>query len=89
MQLQAVPELQREPGTEHAGEQPAEHCSKLARGSFNGVDTKYEHQVGQTNKAKAKIFWDADVSSFQLDTFGPFWFPGYIIESAMKLKIVM
>lgn len=32
------------------------HCSKLARGNFNGVDTKYEHQVGRVTKKKQRYF---------------------------------
>lgn len=42
VQLQAISELQREPCIQHTGEQPALHCSKLARGDFSGVDAKYE-----------------------------------------------
>lgn len=41
MQLQAVPELHCEPGTQHAGEEPATFRSKLAMGNFSGVDAKY------------------------------------------------
>ncbi len=56
VQLQAVSELQWEPGTQHAGEQPAVHCSKLARGDFNGVSTKYEHEAERAAKQKQRYF---------------------------------
>lgn len=67
LQLKAAPELQW--SAWHTSCRRAT-SSELARGNFNGVDTKYEHQVERVTKPRQRYFWDADV--FQLGTSG-FW----------------